>query len=749
MKVRLSFILAVLMCFTLPGLSQDEPDLPAGGATVGSPSAQRSSGGSIAISSLDANSAGLSVTESGPKINYLFYIHNTTSEEIDDLYIRVLPFSGPSDSLLQGRLRLVGEKIEEGTQLGPLTLGPKTRGWMELRAEIMNPGTYITGLVVEYNGKSVQETKTLIVKRENQGEAGFEIKGVADITGVSWGIFGSTVNFPILLQAKQSAQFVHPPVLYNLVRQDNDNTISIGNYKTEFMEEDGTPITEPILLRPNEPRPVHVKISGLTRAGKYTATIAASPDVAAPIEKEITIKLRHGFLLAALTIALGILVSWILRRYLNERKPRLLQRQDVARLNEELIDLKARVGEVNEEEEEVFALLTGQLADLDTKIQTKGAPEANDVLASVNAKIPAIGPWINARKEVDKLEPAEKLRPPLRAKLNSVGEFLKNRSVAPAANMRTLFDTTVPTDWNAEINTVVKAHLVDEIASWETELQKAGVPAAFNDKDEDKANWVSMKSDLQSQLMEIKQMPNARKAMNMYNGAYEKYIRGMSMQWLKRINDPETSATDEEDDFSRSIKSATLSLDNALEQLQKGNMKVAAELYEKADKELTELTRDPATAEEDSGAKGIFDKDSKVGAILSGFIPGLASAPEEKAGMKTSKIKPIADYAAISKEISRNDLIITLAAGTLAMLLGIKLLWANSGVWGGFTDYLTALLWGLGFDQAGVATGKGMGMTDIQGLFGQDKKGLLDLSGGGGSAVRREAPSPEGDGPDI
>ena len=739
MKVRLSFILAALMCFCLSGLAQEEPDIPAGAAAVSSPTTPRVAGGSIKISALDANSKGLLVEQSGPKINYLFYIQNTTNDEIDDLYVRVLPFSGPSDSLVQGRLRLVGEKIEEGTRLGPLTLGAKTRGWMELRAEIMNPGTYVTGIVVEYSGKSVQETSTLIIKRTNNGEAGFEIKGVADITGVSWGILGSTVNFPILLQAKQSAQFVHPPVLHSLVLDDADNSLSFGNYQVSFMEEDGTPITTPILLRPNEPRPLRVKLSGLTRAGKYTATIAASPDVAAPIEKEITIKLRHGFLLAALTIGMGILISWVLRRYLNERKPRLLQRQDVARLNEELIVVKANAGEINADEEEVFSLLSTQLADLDAKIQGRGAPNANDILATINTKIPAIGPWVKARKEVEKLEPAEKLRPPLRVKINEVGEFLRNRDISPAANMRTVFESKVPTDWNTEINTVVKSYLDEEVLQWENKLNEEGTPAAFDDKEEDIASWLVMKGNLNNQLTEIKQMPNSRRAMEKYNKAYEGYIRSLSMQWMKRIDDPDSDSADGADEFSKSLKSAKLNLDTAIQHLNTGNMKMAASCYEQADKVLTELVSDEGVTTKD-GSRSIFDKDGKVGKMISSFLPGLGSAPSEKAGMKTPKVKPIADYAAISKEISRNDLIITLVAGTLAMLLGMKLLWANSGVWGGFTDYLTALLWGLGFDQAGVATGKGMNISGIQGLFGQESKGPVDL---GGSAPARRVASPE------
>jgi hypothetical protein len=59
------------------------------------------------------------------------------------------------------------------------------------------------------------------------------------------------------------------------------------------------------------------------------------------------------------------------------------------------------------------------------------------------------------------------------------------------------------------------------------------------------------------------------------------------------------------------------------------------------------------------------------------------------------------------------EVILAIAAMLMAVLLGLKLLWANDPTWGSANDLLTACLWGLGLHQvSGAAIGSSQGLLD-------------------------------------
>jgi len=58
------------------------------------------------------------------------------------------------------------------------------------------------------------------------------------------------------------------------------------------------------------------------------------------------------------------------------------------------------------------------------------------------------------------------------------------------------------------------------------------------------------------------------------------------------------------------------------------------------------------------------------------------------------------------------DLLLSLAVGVLAAILGMSLLWAGHLTWGSAGDMFAALLWGLGLHQAGTGTLRASGVLD-------------------------------------
>ena len=68
--------------------------------------------------------------------------------------------------------------------------------------------------------------------------------------------------------------------------------------------------------------------------------------------------------------------------------------------------------------------------------------------------------------------------------------------------------------------------------------------------------------------------------------------------------------------------------------------------------------------------------------------------------------------AAISQQIWIRDGIVALAIFVIAVVIGMQLLWTNNPTWGGWNDYLVAVLWGLGLHQI-----SGSGFEGVSGLM--------------------------------
>src|SRR5262249_5534808 len=64
--------------------------------------------------------------------------------------------------------------------------------------------------------------------------------------------------------------------------------------------------------------------------------------------------------------------------------------------------------------------------------------------------------------------------------------------------------------------------------------------------------------------------------------------------------------------------------------------------------------------------------------------------------------------AAIDKLIRRYDVWFNLVVLVISSVIGLSVLWINDPVWGGLKSYVTAVLWGLGIQQAGGAALDGL-----------------------------------------
>jgi hypothetical protein len=75
-------------------------------------------------------------------------------------------------------------------------------------------------------------------------------------------------------------------------------------------------------------------------------------------------------------------------------------------------------------------------------------------------------------------------------------------------------------------------------------------------------------------------------------------------------------------------------------------------------------------------------------------------------GRSSDELQRAGSMVTIDEAIHRSDMIFTIVILVLAVLSGFKTLWADNLTWGGLVAYLTAILWGVGFDQfshAGLA----------------------------------------------
>ena len=509
---------------------------------------------------------------------------------------------------------------------------------------------------------------------------------------------------------------------------------------------------------PTDPRAFVAVIDGLCRAGEYAGIVRVTATDSLPFDQSFTILVKHSACLAGLAILLGVGLSYLLRKYTTEDRPRLVAKGQAVELLENVGDILAETADRTKTEAEVLQTLETRLNKLVEQIEKKDQVDFAAEIKSVKDKLGLVPKWISGRRAVDAIEPAF-LQDVPRATLRSVGETLQKENptddeIKTARDNLTKLPGKIAELIKAELEKNLNA-LRDQVAN-EKERQKEDgafsdraqrevaphleATKNFLDRDQidvarkefeaarlayaylltddlladippgstppdgfDPADWAKLHEEIRARLAAARALTVADAVMAEYKAAYEDYLRKLANA-LKAASDSwqQGLVQDQKNAAQAQIDNLATSRKSVFSKLLAGDLSGAAADYAAAVSQYEDLRDRMRPPGEMSGAE--------MAIAPLAFVPELGTLPamvdQAQSARVSARLKETA--AEIREKIQNYDGMVTLIVIIASVLIGLKMLWADEATWGSFKDYVTALLWGLGLHQVAFQSLEGL-----------------------------------------
>lgn len=673
-----------------------------------------------------------------------FTVSSSGSAEIAGVRLQATPFVDD-----QGRpaeeMRLLVDGKPPDPQKG-FAVPAFGRVPVRIEAKLLRPGgTYTAHLILSQGGKALAPV-ALTVQRP---AAAVTLRDIPSMRAQ-----GGSVSIPLTLQ-ETSGQTVEVkvPEVVGLTR-DTGESLKLGataGWSVLESSSSKTPLKQPFRLQGL--RTLDIRIDGLKGPGKYEGTVVV-PYGEQTAEKALTVYVRSPWWLALILIAAGVIISWLLRRYLTEERPRLVERRRGELILEEL-DGSLPPGDLEAREQALVVSLRGQIGRNLHRLEA-GADlaEVKAALLLLETKASVVAPWILLGRQVRKLEPPELRAKPeeklegveralldpganaeiltaakktlqnlpgeiealvreyLKARLDSLEAQVRATAEAASTSVATLLpiQLTPPLD---RARTALAAGRLQETAraldeawkayAWilagEIERALAGARPAVLAEDE----WKDLRERANAALAPARQ-PDAdpERAVAAVRIAQSIYLEGLGTPLMRRI-EKQLRAIPEKDEAQKTFREE---LTRIRTDLQQGLTWMAEGKLDKAGRQIAKVNKDLLAVLQ---ARGIQLGDAKllqdawVPAPTPGFLDRLRFSLE---GLPAADLRAGAPSA--DERIRTGDLWANIAVIAIASALGLPALWWPDPSWGGFQDSLTAALWGLGLHQFSFTGIKGL-----------------------------------------
>lgn len=675
-----------------------------------------------------------------------FTVDSSGSAEIADVRLQATPFVDDQGRPVD-RMKLLVDGAPPDPQKG---FAVPAFGHVPVRVEakLSRPGrTYTAHLTLVQGGKA-QKPVALTVQRP---AAAVTLRDIPVMRAE-----GGRVVVPLTLQ-ETSGQTVEvkAPQVVGLTRDTGEQVKPGAAAGWTVLE---SPSSETELTRPfklQSLRTLGLRIQDLEGPGKYEGTVIV-PYGEQTVEKALTVYVRSHVLWALSLITLGVVISWLLRRYLTEERPRLVERQRGEILLEELEE-SLPTGDLEPREQAVVVSLRGQIGRSLNRLESGfDLAEIKTALNLLGSKIALVPSWILLRRQVRKLEPPE-LRIEPEGKLEAVERTLLDVS---ASDAELTARKKVLQDLPGEIKKLVHDHLDTRLKHLEAQVQataeSAGSsiaallpiqlappleraraalkgerlqeaaralqeawkayawilsneigralggakPAVLTEEE-----WKDLRERANAALAPTRQ-PDAdpERAVAAVRIAQSIYLEGLGTALMRRI-DAQLRAI-EKDETQKALRERLTKIRADLQQgltsLGEGKLDRAGRQIAKANTDVIGILQEKGVQ---LGGEAQLPQDAWVPTPEPGLLARLRFALEDLPDLDLlTQARPTA-----RERIRWYDLLANGAILAIASVLGIPALWAADPAWGGFQDGLTAALWGLGLHQ--------FSYTGIKGLF--------------------------------
>jgi hypothetical protein len=515
---------------------------------------------------------------------------------------------------------------------------------------------------------------------------------------------------------------------------NGDGTSQADMPTVRVSDRDGRSVGGPFVVAAGDAITMRLVLDDVKRTGRYSGTLGVSAGGHEPVEQSFGFDVKQGPLLPAVLIALGVAISYaIRRRYSSGRIGRTGQRRLVARLLSDVSDLRLNTGELERREALILDAFERQLVDISDELELARFTKKTDVMSEIDQKIDLFLDVVAARRHVRAMTP-ESLQARFEPALDQAARFLAEpvSGAGSAARFASLSD--VVCEIPASVEAAVRERFRGDVDRFIAAVEAS--PAVVETLPIRVLDGV----DAARQLADAARFVEARAELARAQLAF---ARVLAEDLLARIPDPDAPPPGSTGGWPR-FRAATVDALKAVRRQRRGEH--AAEAYRRiwqdylielstrlkssaarerraatgARKEL--LTR-VVEASDEAASKAIDFDPASVDAYrvaVEGYLRGtgvkpnssrLRSALEDAhlpppltvvaAGLRDDgerRVTPSGaqSAASLTKQVRKRHWSLALFAAVVAIPAGLAMLWAPNDTWGDLADGATIFAWGLG-----------------------------------------------------
>ena len=256
-----------------------------------------------------------------------------------------------------------------------------------LSASLPSLGQYRTTLIPWWGGQSRQHIELKVERIRPTLNVAIEEASVFAQVGNT-----DTVAFTLNLRETQDKPAVlHVPTLASLTQQlgPDAKASALGWTANLVVTEENKALqpSESIQLARSAAKEIGFRLERFPGPGKYEAKLRFTAPGAVPLDKSVTLYVRYHWPVATVLIALGVLVSFLLRWWVGQEKPRLELLHSAARLERELQRIE-QLQKLDDVEQGVVkatrSLLAALIVDIVEEQQSGSAAEVELMSRRVN-----------------------------------------------------------------------------------------------------------------------------------------------------------------------------------------------------------------------------------------------------------------------------------------------------------------------------------------------------------------------------
>jgi hypothetical protein len=493
-----------------------------------------------------------------------------------------------------------------------------------------------------------------------------------------------------------------------------------------------------------------IALAGLPDAGEYGGTLHVTSPDGTTIDQAVTLLVHDSVGLAVALILAGVVLSMWLRYYYQTKRPEIVRSHTALEVLKQLDEIATRPG-VTDPAKVVVQSLADRVQRANERIRIGEGESADTVVTDVRGKLELLRKWIDAVKIVTALG-SSPVAPPLRRKLDDVRVVLLNTGATDVGAALTTvlaipgdIQTALAADFNKTLGALEGAlaklpggaghapaaqaaiveveHLIDRakqtfnagnldearalvtgarkqfvvVLADEMKTAIAGVPLGY-----DAAGWTPIAAEIGRLLDDAKDDADLDRAWNEYNAARREYVRHV-LRGLRRESGTLTAiltALSTQNPNNPTVKAVTPILEPAAASIAGAQQVLDTDVdaaYART-QDGDQAIRAARKALEDRGVQMSVGAQAIAAFFRPAGVPALATIDSPDA-LAALPVEPAIALADLRRTLQFWDILVSAVIAAIAVFLGMKTLLFGSLTWGGWADWATAFLWGLGMHQ--------------------------------------------------